>query len=292
LLSQEIQYFVTGVSVGSIYALVALGFTIIHSVTGIVNFAQGEFVMLGGMVCYFLLHALGIPLWASAFLSVIIVSGIGLLFQRLALAPVRQASIVSLVIITIGASILIRGVVGQFWPWGKEAVRLPYFTQAEPLSFLGAVIHPQKLWVLGVTIVFMVAFHLLLTRTPLGKALRASAINKRAAGMVGIDVGAMALLSFGIAAAMGAVGGVLIASQAVTSYDAGIMLGLKGFLAASMGGLSSQVGAVAGGLGLGLLEAFAAGHISSAWKDALSLSVFLLFLLIRAQKLPHAESEH
>lgn len=292
MLSQEVQYFVTGVSVGSIYALVALGFTIIHNVTGIVNFAQGEFVMLGGMAAYLLLHGLGFPLWAAAVLAIVIVAAIGLLLQRLALAPARQASVISLIIITIGASILIRGAVGQFWPWGKDAVRLPYFTDAQPISILGAVIHPQKLWVLAVTVVLMLVFQLLLSRTPLGKALRASAINRRAAGMVGINVGAMALLSFGLAAAMGAVGGVLIASQAVISYNSGVMLGLKGFLAASMGGLSSQVGAVAGGLALGLLEAFTAGHISSTWNDAISLSVFLAFLMVRAQRLPHAEVEH
>jgi branched-chain amino acid transport system permease protein len=292
LLSQEIQYFVTGISIGSVYALVALGFTIIHSVTGIVNFAQGEFVMLGGLVAYFLLHSLGVPLWLAAVSSVVLVAGVGLLLQRLALAPAKQASTLSLIIITIGASILIRGAVGQFWPWSKQAVRLPYFTNAEPITIFGAVIHPQKLWVLGVTLVFMLGFHLLLTRTPLGKALQASAINKRAAGMVGIDTGSMALFSFGLAAALGAVGGILISSQAVMSYDSGVMLGLKGFLAASMGGLSSQFGAVLGGLGLGLLESFGAGHISSAWKDAFSLSVFLVILLIRAQKLPSSGAEH
>lgn len=292
MLSQEIQYLVTGISVGSVYALVALGFTVIHSVTGIVNFAQGEFVMLGGMATYLLLHSMGVPLWAAAILAIIIVAAIGLLLQKGALAPARQASTLSLIIITVGASILIRGLVGQFWPWGKDAVRLPYFTGAEPMSFAGAVIHPQKLWVLGITILFMVAFHLLLTRTALGKSLVASAINKRAAGMVGINVSAMALLSFGIAAAMGAVGGVLVASQAVISYDSGLMLGLKGFLAASMGGLSSQTGAVAGGIALGLLESFSAAHISSAWKDAISLGVFLLVLLIRAQSLPRSEVEH
>ncbi|MEW6034067.1 MAG: branched-chain amino acid ABC transporter permease [Chloroflexota bacterium] len=292
MLSQEIQYFITGLSIGSVYALVALGFTIIHTVTGIVNFAQGEFVMLGGMVAYFLFRFIGLPLWAAAPLSIAAVTVVGLLLQRIAIRSARQASIVSLIVITIGASILIRGLVGQFWVWGREAVRLPYFTGEQSLSFLGAAVHPQKLLVLGITIALMVLFHLLLSRTPLGKALRACAINKRAAGMVGVDARAMSLFSFGAAAALGAVGGILIASQAVTSYDSGVMLGLKGFLAACMGGLSSQMGAVLGGLGLGLLESFGAGHISSAWKEAFSLSVFLLFLIVRARRLPASEVEH
>lgn len=287
--SQLIQYLVSGVTVGSVYALVALGFTIIHSVTGIINFAQGEFVMLGGMVAFFVLHSLGLPLWASCCLSVVIVVAVGLLLERLAIRPARQASIVSLIIVTVGASIFIRGVAGQVW--GKDAVPLPAFTGEQSLPFFGASIQPQSLWVLGITIAFMVLFQLLLSRTPLGKALRACAVNKRAAGIVGIDARAMSLLSFGIAAALGAVGGLVIAPLTLTSYDVGVMLGLKGFIAAAIGGLSSQVGAVVGGIGLGILESFGAAYISSAYKDAIALLVFFLFLLFRAKGLAASEAE-
>ena len=292
MLSQGLQYFVTGISVGSVYALIALGFTIIHSVTGIVNFAQGEFVMLGGMMAYFFFAMVGMPLWAAVLLAILIVTVIGLLIQKITIAPAKGASTISLIIITIGASILIRGLVSQYWVWGRNAVRLPYFTDMEPLTFFGAAIHPQKLWVLGITLVFMVLFHQLLTRTPVGKALRASAINSRAAGMVGINVSAMSLIAFGLAAGLGAIGGVLIASQAVTSVDAGVMLGLKGFLAASIVGMSSQVCAVIGGLGLGLLEVFFAGYGPSAWKEVFALSVFLLILIIRAGRLRGSEAGH
>jgi branched-chain amino acid transport system permease protein len=289
LLSDIIQYLVSGISLGSVYALVALGFTIIHSVTGIINFAQGEFVMLGGVVAFFALSSVGLPLWSACLLSIVIVTIIGLLLERLAIRSARQASIVSLIIVTIGASILIRGLVSQFWGWSKQGISLPSFTGDEPLAFFGAYINPQKLWVIGTMLVFMVLLHLLLSRTLLGKALRACAINKRAAGIVGIDARAMSLFSFGMAAALGAVGGILIASQAATSSDAGVMLGLKGFLAAAMGGLSSMVGAVLGGLGLGVLESLGGAYISSAWKEAFALSVFLIFLLVSARRLASKE---
>ena len=282
MLSQQLQYFVTGISVGSIYALVALGFTLIHRVTGIINFAQGEFVMLGGMVAFFFFRHLGFPLWGACVLSIVVVTVVGLLLERLAIRTARQASIITLIIITIGASIFIRGVVSQVWPWSNDYITFPPLTGEQSLSFFGAAIAPQNLWIIGTTIVFMLLLHLLLSRTPMGKALTACAVNLRAAAIVGIDARFMSLLSFGLAAAMGAVAGILIAPKSPIFVEAGVMLGLKGFLAAAMGGLTSMVGALLGGLGLGLLESFAAGDISSAWGEAIALSVFLVILLVRA----------
>ncbi|MFH1639600.1 MAG: branched-chain amino acid ABC transporter permease [Chloroflexota bacterium] len=289
MLSQFIQYSVSGITSGSIYALIALGFTIIHSVTGIINFAQGDFVMLGGMFAYLLLKSLGLPLWAGCILSVALVTIAGLLLERLAIGSARRASVVSLIIITIGASIFIRGIAGQLW--GKNPVPLPAFSGERPLLLFGAAIQPQSLWVLGTTILFMLLFHLLLSRTLLGKALKACALNPRAAGIVGINVRTMSLLSFGMAAALGAIGGIVVAPMTLTSYSIGVMLGLKGFVAAAMGGLSSQFGAVIGGLCLGILEAFGAAYISSAYKDAIALFVFFVFLLVRAGSLSAGEAE-
>jgi branched-chain amino acid transport system permease protein len=280
---------VSGITLGSVYALVALGFTIIHRVTGIINFAQGEFVMLGGMVAFFMLSDVGLPLWVACLMAVIIVTIVGLLLQRLAIRPAKNASVVTLIIITIGASIFLRGVAGQVF--GKEAVPLPAFSGEQPIVAGGAAIQPQSLWVIGSTIVFMLLFQLALTRTPLGKALSASAISKRAASIVGINVQTMSLISFGVAAALGAIGGIMIAPIALTSYDSGVMLGLKGFIAAAMGGLSSPVGAVAGGFGLGILESLGAAYISSAYKDAIALLIFFIILLVRAKQLSRSEVE-
>jgi branched-chain amino acid transport system permease protein len=287
--SQLLQYFISGITQGSVYALVALGFTIIYSVTGIINFAQGDFVMLGGMLTYLFLHTFNLPLPLACLLAVASVTVCGLLLERLAINSSKRASSVSLIIITIGASMFIRGIAGELW--GKDPLRLPPFSGNTPISVLGAVIQPQTIWVLAVTVVFMLLFQLLLSRTLMGKVLRACAINKRAAGIVGINVRTMSLLSFAMAAALGAIGGIVVAPLTLTSYDVGVMLGLKGFVAAAMGGLSNQAGAVAGGFALGILEAFGAAYISSAYKDAIALVIFFVFLLLRAKELAAAESE-
>ncbi len=289
MVSQIVQYFFSGITQGSIYALVALGFTIVYSVTGIINFAQGDFVMLGGMLAYFYLHTAGLPLPVACLLSVVSAAGCGILLERLAINSSRRASVISLIIVTIGASMFIRGIAGELW--GKDPLSLPPFTGETSIPVLGASIQPQAVWVLAVTIVFMVLFQLLLSRTLLGKALKASSLNRRAAGIVGINVRTMSLLSFAMAAALGAIGGIVIAPLSLTSYDVGVMLGLKGFIAAAMGGLSNQVGAVAGGFALGILEAFGAAYISSAYKDAFALLVFFIFLLFRARNLASAEAE-
>lgn len=289
MFSQTLQYLISGITQGSIYALVALGFTIIYSVTGIINFAQGDFVMLGGMLAYLYWHTLKFPLALACVLSIITVAFCGLLLERLAISSSKKASVVSLIIITIGASMFIRGVAGQLW--GKDPVPLPAFSGETPILFWGAAIQPQTIWVLITTIVFMLLFQLLLSRTLLGKSLKACALNRKAAGIIGINVRTMSLLSFAMAAALGAIGGIVIAPLTLTSYDVGVMLGLKGFVAAAMGGLSNQTGAVFGGFALGILEALGAGYISSAYKDAIALLIFFVFLLLRAKQLSAAEVE-
>jgi branched-chain amino acid transport system permease protein len=291
MVSQIIQYFVSGITQGSVYALVALGFTIIYSVTGIINFAQGEFVMLGGMMAYFFLHTLKLSLPFACLLSIASVTLFGLLMERLAISSSKKASVVSLIIITIGASMFIRGIAGELW--GKDPLPLPAFSGEKPILFLGAAIQPQTIWVLAVTLIFMLLFQLLLSRTLLGKALRACALNRRAAGIVGINVRAMSLLSFAMAAALGAIGGIVIAPLTLTSYDVGVMLGLKGFVAAAIGGFKSPVSAVIGGLLLGTSESIVIaanwGPFTSDYKDAIALVVLLFILLARSGKLAEEE---
>jgi len=277
---QLVQYLLSGLTLGSVYAIVGLGFTIIFSVTGIINFAQGEFVMLGGMLSFWLMAALHLPVLASFVLAVLAVALAGMALERLAIRPARNAPVVSLIIITIGASILIRGLAGQVW--GKDAVILPAFSGEAPIGLLGAAVAPQSLWVIGVGAAAMLCLHLLLTQTMLGKALRACAINRQAASLVGINPQAMSLLSFALSAGLGAIGGIVISPLTMSSYDAGTMLGVKGFAAAAVGGFGSQLGAVAGGLILGVLEALGAGYVSSDYKDAIALLVLFVVLFIRA----------
>ena len=288
---QFLQYLISGLTQGSIYALVGVGFTIIYAVTRIINFAQGEFVMLGGMISFILANSAGIPLVPAFILSVLIAAAVGAIMYVLAIRTAKRASVVSLIIITIGAAIFIRGIAGQLW--GKDYVRPPYFTGDEPIYFLGAHIQPQALWIIGTTLVVTVLLHLFLSYTMVGKALKACAINPGAAGLVGINPRAMALIAFVLAASIGAIGGVVMAPLTITSYSVGVMMGLKGFVAASIGGFRSPIAAVIGGIGLGIIEALAVaidwGPFSSDYKDAIALIVLLLALLIRSGRLAEEE---
>ena len=288
---QFVQYLVTGVTQGSIYALVGLGFTIIYAVTKIINFAQGEFVMLGGLLSFTLAHSAGLPLAPSLIVAVISTAIVGALMYLLAIRTAKSASVVSLIIITIGAAIFIRGIAGELW--GVDTVRPPVFTGSASISFLGAYIHPQALWIIGTTVVVTVILHLFLTYTMVGKALMACAINPAASSMVGVNPKIMALIAFVLAAAIGGIGGVVTAPLTLTSYNVGVMLGLKGFVAAAIGGFKSPLAAVFGGLLLGIVESLAVaanwGPFTSAYKDAIALVVLMLILLIRSRKLAEEE---
>jgi branched-chain amino acid transport system permease protein len=289
--AQFVQYLISGVTLGSVYALVGLGFTIIYAVTKIINFAQGEFVMLGGLLSFTLIHRAGLPLVPALILSILIAAAVGAAMYLLAIRPPRKASVVSLIIITIGVAIFIRGIAGQ--ELTKEFVRPPSFSGEESISFLGAHIDPQALWIIGTTVVVTIILHLFLTYTMVGKALKACAINPVASSLVGINPKSMALIAFILAAALGGIGGVVLAPSTPISYNAGIMLGLKGFVAAAIGGFKSPVAAVIGGLLLGIIESFVVaanwGPFTSDYKDAIALIVLLFILLVRSGRLAEEE---
>ncbi len=282
MLSEFLQFLFSGVTVGAMYALAALGYGLIYNASGVINFAQGEFIMLGGMAAVFLTEA-GVPLPVAIVLAVAIAALVGLVVEKLAIEPAGNAEVVTLIIITIGASLTLRGLVQIFLGKGNHA--LPPFSSETPIAVLGATLLPQSLWVMGVTLVVVAALAWFFGRTILGKAVLATAYNKLAAQLVGINTRFILLLSFGLAAALGALGGILVAPITYTSYDVGIMMGLKGFVAATLGGLGSGVGAVVGGLLLGAVEAMTAGYISSAYKDAMPFVLILLILFFRPQGL-------
>ena len=275
MLAQFLQFLFSGLTVGSAYALAALGFTIIYNTSGVINFAQGEFIMLGGMLASLLAGA-GVPLPLAILIAVVVTGAIGLVMEKMVIEPAQNAQVVTLIIITIGASLTIRGLV-QIW-LGKDTHSLAPFSGDTPIVLFGASLLPQSLWVLGVTLVIVGALAWFFGRTLLGKAMLATSHNRLAAQLVGINTRRVLLLSFGLAALLGAVGGILVAPITYTSYDAGIMLGLKGFVAAVLGGLGGGVGAVAGGLILGVAEAMTAGYISSSYKDAVPFVLILLIL--------------
>ncbi len=288
---QFLQYLISGLTMGSIYALVGLGFTIIYAVTRIINFAQGEFVMLGGMLSFTLAVSIGLPLAPAIILSVLIAAVIGAIMYLFAIRPARNASVVSLIIITIGVAIFIRGIAGV--GWGVDFVRPPYWTGSESIRFFGAYIHPQALWIIGTTLAVTVLLHFFLSHTMVGKALKACAINPRAAGLVGINAKTMALIAFALAAAIGGIGGAVMAPLTLTSYNVGVMLGLKGFVAASIGGFKSPIATVIGGITLGIIESLSVGldwgPFTSAYKDVIALVVLLLILLLWSGRLAEEE---
>jgi branched-chain amino acid transport system permease protein len=276
-MAELLQYVFSGVTVGATYALVALGFAIIFNASGVINFAQGEFVMIGGMATSFLAAA-GVPLPAAVLLAVLAGIGVGLALEKFAIEPARRAPIVTLIIITIGASIAIRGVAQLLF--GKHFHAVPPFSGEQPIVIGGASLLPQSLWVLGASILIVLALRGFFGGTKLGKAMLATANNRAAAELVGINVRVVLLVSFGLSALLGAAAGALIAPIALTSFDAGIMIGLKGFAAAMLGGLGNGVGAVVGGLLLGLAEALGAGLLWSEYKDVIAFVVLLAVLVL------------
>ena len=241
-MAELLQFFFSGLTVGAVYVLVALGFTLIYNASDVMDFAQGKFVMLGGMTTVFLALA-GVALPLAALVAVCVTVAIGLALHRLAIEPAREASAVALIMITIGASIFLRGAAQVVFD--KRFHSLPHLFGTDSIRLGGAAILPQSLVVLAGAVVIVVL--LLVDRTLLGKAVIATAANRLAARLVGINTRTIVGLSFALSAAMGAVFGILVTPITLTSYDVGTLLALKGFAAAMLGGMGSALGAVVGG---------------------------------------------
>ncbi len=277
--AQIIQYCLSGITVGSVYAIVAIGFNIIYNTTGIINFAQGEFLILGAMMAVSLCQVL--PLWAAIPLAVMITTLLGGLVELIFIRRVRDASVLRLIVITIGVSIVMREAMLHVW---DEKVRsLPFFTGSEvsTLSFLGAHISPQILWVLGVCAVIVTGLTLFFRFTLTGRAMRACSDDRMAARLCGINDRWMVTLSFMLSAGIGALAGCVISPVTQTQYDMGAPLAIKGFTVAILGGLGNSMAAVAAGLLLGLLEALMVSQFQVAYKEAVSIVVLLLILVFR-----------
>jgi len=277
-LSDYLQFVLSGLSTGSIYVLIALGLIAIYNVTGVVNLAQGEFVMLGAMFAVTLV-GLHIPIGFAFIGSVLGVVLVGMLIQRLTIHPARHAPEVSLIIITIGTAIALRGLALLFW--GTTPRSLPEFSPGPPLNVMGAILSRQRIWIMGTAGVVLLLLYLFFEFTLLGKAVRACSINRRASELLGINPELMSLLSYALGAGLGAIGGIVIAPLTLVDYNMGLVLGLKGFVAAIMGGLVNMPAAVIGGLALGVLESFTSGFLSSGIKDAVAFLTLFIILLAR-----------
>lgn len=274
-----LQFLVSGVTNGSIYALIALGYCLVQNATGLVNFAQGEMVMLGAMVMLTLYQGMHLPMAVAFVLSCAVTALAGVALQEGPLRHSRNRDILTLVMITVGASISFRG--AGMLIWGKSSHIFPPMGGDSPFIVLDAAILPQSLWILALTLAVLALLYLFFHRTLLGKAMRGAADNPYGAVLVGISVRRVVALAFAFSGALGAMGGILITPITSMSYDGGLMLGLKGFAAAILGGYGSTPGAVVGGLLLGILEAFGAGFVSSAYKDAVAFLILLAILFIK-----------
>lgn len=274
-----LQLIFAGISTGAVYGLIAVGFNVIFKSTDAINFAQGEWVMMGGLIAATAVSAASMPVALACVVAVLAVAVIGGLSERLAIFPMRRSSPMLITMVTIGLAISTKSLV--MLVLGKLPVGYSAFTGEKPITIAGATIHPQSLWILGITALFMVATHFFFERTTTGKAMRAAAADRQAAALVGISVRNSVLMSFVLAATAGAIAGVIITPMTFMVYDNGTILGFKGFSAAMLGGLGNLYGALVGGITLGLLEALAGGYISSQFKDAVAFLVLLLVLFVR-----------
>jgi len=273
------QFLVSGVTNGSIYALIAFGFCLIQNATGLVNFAQGDFVMLGAMVMISLTQVVHLPVAVALPLAVAVVALVGVLLE---LGPIRQSrnrDVLTLVMITVGASISLRG--GGMLVWGKNAHILPAWGGDQPILVGRAAVLPQALWIVSLSLMVLLGLYAFFHRTLVGKAMRGVADNPQGALLIGLSVRRLVALAFALSGALGALAGVLVTPLTSMSYDGGLMLGLKGFAGAILGGYGSALGAVVGGLLLGVLESLGAGLVSSAYKDAFAFVVLLGILFLR-----------
>ncbi len=278
-MNEFMQYLFSGLTSGAIYAAIAVGFSMLFRSTELINFAHGDFVMMGALSLMTFWSGWHLPLPLALLLAVGLVAAVGLLLERFTMRTKIKDNPIALVIMTVGASIFLRGV--AMLVWGKDAHSVPDFIDSPPISIGDAALLPQSLCIILVVLALVAALQFFFRHSLTGKAMQASAVNKAAARLAGIPTDLMVLLAFFMSAAMGAIAGVVIAPMTMSSYDMGTMLGLKGFCAAMLGGLGSIWGAVLGGFLLGVLESFSVGYFMSNLKDLIAFLLLLLILYVR-----------
>jgi branched-subunit amino acid ABC-type transport system permease component len=272
------QLLLPGLTTGCIYALVALGFVLVVNVSGLINFAQGEFVMIGGMASAWLV-AQRVPLIPAILIAVAIGALVAAAQERLTFAPVRHRGHFIQITITFGVAAALRG--ATLIVAGGDPLSLPGFSGDGAFTLFGAILPLQSLWVWGATALLLAGTFGFLRLTTTGRAVRASSINLRAARLMGVDAERLSLIVFAVSGATGALAGAVITPIVLASWDAGISYSIKGFLGALLAGFRSPGLAVLGGLGIGVIESLGAGYLSSGWKDFIVYGVMLAYLLIR-----------
>lgn len=274
-----VQLIIGGITIGSVYSLVALGFHIIYRSTGAINFATGDQVVLGGLLAVTCTTVLKLPLVVAFFGTIVLAGLIGLVYERLVIRPVLKFSDLSIVISSIAVSIIMQNSMAVIW--GKEHIVFPPFTGGNPLTLVGAVIERQSFWIVGLAFAAVIVLRLFFDFSLMGKYIKATLNNRTAAKIVGINTTRMVAMTFGLAGGICAMAGVVVAPITYAGGALGTMIALKGFVAAVVGGLSNSTGVVLGGIVFGVIEFLAAGFISSGYRDAIALIVLLIFLIIR-----------
>lgn len=276
MLAQEV---VSGLAIGSIYAMIAIGFTLIWKSVSLINFAQGDLFMLGAFLGFTFYSILKVPYWVSILLALLATGLVGLLIERLALRPLWSSSPMSLLLATIAMSVLLRNV--ALLLWGPDALAFPPVFEDRPLRFGGLTLIPQHLAIFAVTFIAISALHLFFQKTKYGKAMRATAVEPDTASLLGINVRVMIMLTFALSAALGGLAGVLVSPIFFATTEMGSLVGLKAFSAAILGGLTNIYGALIGGLLLGVIENVTAGFVSSDYRDAIAFMVMIMVLRFR-----------
>ena len=276
-----LQLLFTGLGVGSIYALVALGFVLIYRATNVVNFAQGDFAMLGAFAMVVLCIDLGLPYWAGLLITVAFMAAFGALFNLGVYYPLRHRTFLPVIISTIGASILLEN--GVLATYGPRPQSLPGMFQSQGFSIGPVFFDSQYLTILAVTLVLVVLQFLFFERTLIGKKMQAVSQDKEMASLLGIPVALMIMLTFIYSATLGGIAGILVAPILFVSVNMGASIALKAFAASIIGCFGDVTGAIVGGLALGVIETFGASYISVPYKDAFGFLVLFVFLLFRPQ---------
>jgi len=278
------QLLVSGLATGAIYALVAIGFTLLWQTSQTINFAQGEFVMLPAFFVLIAYKGLGLPLWVSCGLGIAgSVLVLGLLFKRLVVDPMLRHGVLPLVITTIAFSLLLKEAVKDFY--SAQAQPFPPLVADVDISILGGVVSSQSLVVLAVAVTTVVLLQLMLTRTRTGREMQATAQNPTVALILGVRVERMILYTFLINAVLVALASILISPIYLAKFTNGETLGIAAFIAAIVGGFNQVRGAILGGFLLGVLENFGAAFISNQYRSVVPLLLLVVVILIRPQGL-------
>lgn len=275
------QTLVNGLSVGCIYGLIGIGFCVIYNASGIVNFAQGAFVMLGGMITYVLMTIWHLPIFVAGAIATVAVALLGVLIERVVVRPLwdRNATMFVMILATLAAQIVIERT--TLILVGDQPKSIPVFTDLPPIRIGGVSIGYQTLWIIGTSLVLIALLALFFKKTLIGRAMRACSINREAAALQGISVSRMLALSFALSAALGAIAGILLTPTQFTAFNVGTPFAISGFIAAIVGGFGRPFGAFLGGIALGLAQALAVFGLGSGLKNVAALSVLLIFLFLR-----------